>query len=143
MRTASVAALLALLAVATTGCGDGAPWVREFDGDPPIFTYHGDGEMEAIVSGRLVYLDDEQCIVLEEGGRHVVAVFPAGSDAYLESDGTLIVEMDGFGPLREDVSVTGGGGNVSAESPGIPDVPAGCSTDGISFAVLQRVSDAH
>ena len=117
--------------------------VRQFDGEPPIFTYHGDLVMEAIVSGRLAYLDDEQCIVLEEGGRHAVAVFPAGSDAYLEPDGTLIVEMDGFGPLREGVSVIGGGGNLSAESPGIRDVPAGCSTDGISFAVLQDVSGAH
>jgi hypothetical protein len=117
--------------------------VREFDGEPPIFTFHGDGSMEAIVAGRLTYLDDERCIVLESGGRHAVAVFPAGSDAYLEPDGTLIVEMDGFGPLREGVSVSGGGGNVSADSPGVPEVPTGCSTDGRSFAVLQRVSDAR
>jgi hypothetical protein len=135
--------LVMICVVAASGCGDDGTPVERSGGEPPIFTYDGDGGMDAIVSGRLVYLDDVQCIVLENGASREVAVFPSGSDAYLEADGTLIVEMDGFGPLREGVSITGGGGHLSADDLDLTPEPAGCSTDGMSYAVLQSISDAH
>ena len=138
------AALAAVGVMALSACGDGGAPVQFFDGDPPIFTFHGDGEMEAIVDGRLVYLDEEQCIVLEQGGGHDQAVFRSGSDAYLEPDGTLIVEVAGYGPLREGVWITAGGGTLSSDSGlGLPMVPAGCASDGRSFAVIQQISDVQ
>lgn len=123
----------------TSACGGGGGLIQA-GGDPTIFTFHGDGGMDAIVSGRLTYLHDQDCIVLDDGIRRTLAVFPAGSKAHFVADGALQVDMHGYGPLREGVSVSGGGGYLSADvENNFPAIPAGCSTDGMSYAVLQEI----
>lgn len=136
-RTGWARAHVSLLAaifmlVAASGCarllGESIAWE---DSEPPLLVHRTEGGHDAQVVGRLRYLADEDCFVLEtESGEswHVPA-WPPGSEPFEEDGEVTGIDVRGFGEVPVGGRLTGAGGYLNPETSDreIPDNAMDCS----------------
>lgn len=120
--------------------------VFEFTQSTPrvlIATLESRGGGDALVIGQLEYLRDQGCFVLDGFGddtSRVALAWPPGTTASAEGD-TAVVTVPGFGQIRPDDWLRGGGFYDSPDGD-LPPMPAECSPSDVEFAVLYDVTEA-
>lgn len=143
--------LAGLVAAGCVACVSGATRVSTTDTDPPLFQHNVGGRgNDAEIGGYLRYLHHAGCFVLVPesapgaagGERRFVVVWPRGTEPMWRGGELAGVEVFGFGTIRLDEWVTGGGGyaNPRTSTIDLPEVAPDCLSGDGEFAILHRIS---
>jgi hypothetical protein len=135
-----------ILLLTASGCGLGSEGIEWTDSEPPLLVHRTEGGHDALIEGRLLYLSDQDCFVLESANEdsRYVPVWPPGSRPIEEDGETTGVDVRGFGEVPTGSWLVGGGGYLNPETSHreIPDEAMNCARgDHPELVLVDEVTD--
>jgi hypothetical protein len=112
----AVAMLMLVLSSCANSPGEPADGLPTYEGDVPT----------AFVNGTVVVDAESNCVYLEDDGRLLSAIWPAG----FRLQGKSILDAEGQVVARDGEAIEGGGGYIPATARAAAGLPERCKTTG-------------